>query len=70
MKFVEIMGGVMKQINFIVMFVIAASVSMVNPVDAVCIDNKVTVYTNIKNVAVTIQTPDYGGCPKLRYLIL
>lgn len=30
---------------------------MVSPVDAVCIDNKVTVYTNIQDVVVSIQTP-------------
>ena len=48
----------MKEINYLILFIIAVSIALVNPVDAVCIDNKVTVCTNIQDAIVTIQTPD------------
>lgn len=47
----------MKEINFSLLFIIVVSIAMVSPVDAVCIDNKVTVYSNIQDADVSIQTP-------------
>jgi len=48
----------MKEIKFSFLFIIVASIAMMNPVDAVCIDNKVIVYTNIQDAVVTIQTQE------------
>jgi hypothetical protein len=56
----------MKEINFSIFFIILVFISLVNPVDAVCIDNKVTVYTNIKDAVVTIQTPELDREKTLR----
>ena len=51
----------MKKINYSLVFIIAIFIALVNPVNAVCIDNKVTVYTNIQDAIVTIKTPEPGA---------
>ena len=51
--------------KYSLVFIIAVFIALVNPVDAVCIDNKVTVYTNIQDAIVTIMTPE-PGTSKLR----
>ena len=49
----------MEEINSSLLFIITISIAMVNPVGAECIDNKITVYTNIHDPVVTIQWPEY-----------
>ena len=56
----------MKEINYLLLFIIVVSIATVSPVDAVCIDNKVTVYTNIQDAVVTIQTPEPFATKTLR----
>ncbi|MCK4796117.1 MAG: hypothetical protein KAT05_01980 [Spirochaetes bacterium] len=50
----------MNEIKYLSLFLIVC-VALVNPVNAVCIENKVSVYTNIQDSIVTIKTSDDYG---------